>query len=103
MLPISNVAIPNVQFQSTYAKASPFANASTSAKATVDKSVDETADKLELATLVIGNISTSVTFSELSSPAPNIHADDGPMDLMSFLRRLKCQLHFAEMYREQCN
>ena len=63
MLPISNVAIPNVQFQSTYAKASTFANASTSAKATVDKSVDETADKLELAALATGNISTLATFS----------------------------------------
>ena len=73
MLPISNVAIPNVQFQSTYAKASTFANASTSAKATVDKSVDETADKLELATLATGNISTSTTFSARLEESDNRH------------------------------
>ena len=46
MLPISNVAIPNVQFQ------------------------------LELATLATGNISTLVTFSRLSSAVRNLHADD---------------------------
>jgi len=44
MLPIPNIAITNAQFQSTYAKASAFANAT----------VDETADKLATFDQVIG-------------------------------------------------